>query len=223
MRVDADEKVVTKKDDAGNEYTESITVYAALDDAFTIESNLVALIGFALTPDMRAQSADIYAHIKYGKDLVYTLHAGGLDDVILSDAPFVGEDDFVSPLGAAWRQLVTSEFGKRVHPISGKVRLHGGIDLASPAGTPIRAALDGSVVISNTHHDSYGKYIMLDHGGKVATLYAHCSKLLVAVGDSVQAGDIIAEVGTTGSSTGNHLHFEIRVNGVAQNPRRYLP
>ena len=92
-----------------------------------------------------------------------------------------------------------------------------------PKGTPIRAALTGTVYLVRYSTTGYGYHVMIDHGGGFVTLYAHCSKLLVAEGQQVQAGDIIAEVGSTGRSTGNHLPFEVRINGEKQNPRSYLP
>ena len=83
----------------------------------------------------------------------------------------------------------------------------------------------GNMAIGHVRYSTtgYGYHVMIDHGGGFVTLYAHCSKLLVAEGQQVQAGDIIAEVGSTGRSTGNHLHFEVRINGEKQNPRSYLP
>lgn len=119
--------------------------------------------------------------------------------------------------------MVTSEFGWRKDPFTGKGAGHTGIDLGMPKGTPIRAALTGTVYLVRYSTTGYGYHVMIDHGGGFVTLYAHCSKLLVAEGQQVQAGDIIAEVGSTGRSTGNHLHFEVRINGEKQNPRSYLP
>lgn len=97
------------------------------------------------------------------------------------------------------------------------------MDLAVPTGTPIRAALPGTVTVSKYNAGGYGYYVCIDHGNGLATLYGHCSKLLAKVGQTVQAGDIIALSGSTGRSTGPHLHFEVRVNGERTNPRAYLP
>ncbi len=94
--------------------------------------------------------------------------------------------------------------------------------MAAPAGTPIRAALGGTVVKS-TFHSSYGNYTVIDHGGGLTTGYAHQSQRLVSVGDTVEAGEVIGLVGSTGNSTGAHLHLEVRLNGTLQNPRNYLP
>ena len=97
------------------------------------------------------------------------------------------------------------------------------MDLAVPTGTPIRAALPGTVTASKYNAGGYGYYVMIDHGNGLSTLYGHCSKLLARVGQAVEAGDIIALSGNTGRSTGPHLHFEVRVSGERTDPRYYLP
>ena len=106
---------------------------------------------------------------------------------------------------------------------TGERRGHTGMDLAVPTGTPIRAALPGTVTVSTYNRGGYGYYIMIDHGNGLSTLYGHCSQLLASVGRTVKAGDVIALSGSTGRSTGPHLHFEVRVNGQRTNPRSYLP
>lgn len=116
---------------------------------------------------------------------------------------------------------MSSKYGYRTHPITGAKKLHGGVDLAAPAGSPILAAQSGKVIVA-TYHWSFGNYIIVDHGNGYSTLYAHCSKLLVSRGQKVSQGQQIAKVGTTGSSTGNHLHFEVRINGARTNPMPYI-
>lgn len=111
---------------------------------------------------------------------------------------------------------ITSRFGVRSRDN------HKGIDIGAPKGTPIKAAASGTVVHSGNKNDGYGNYIILSHGNGVQTYYAHCSELLVSKGEEVMQGQVIAKVGSTGISTGNHLHFEIRLNGVAQNPQNYV-
>jgi murein DD-endopeptidase MepM/ murein hydrolase activator NlpD len=108
-----------------------------------------------------------------------------------------------------------------VHPIYGTVRLHAGMDLAAPTGTPVKAAAD-AVVVSAAAHGGYGLAVVLDHGGALATLYGHLSRLLVRPGDVVRRGDRIGLVGSTGASTGPHLHFEVRVSGTPTDPTAYL-
>lgn len=124
----------------------------------------------------------------------------------------------VSPGGMIWpiRGRVTSEYGPRWG------RMHQGIDIANSNGTPIYAAKDGEVIVSGSQ-GGYGQAIVIAHGGGLSTLYAHQSRLAVSEGTVVRQGQLIGYVGSTGNSTGNHVHFETRVNGSAQNPRRYLP
>ena len=116
---------------------------------------------------------------------------------------------------------VTSEFGMRFHPILKVNKLHTGIDIGAAAGTKVLAANSGTVIKAGWNN-SYGNVVMVDHGGGIVTLYAHNSKLLVSEGDVVARGQEIALVGSTGMSTGAHIHFEVRVNGEYQNPRNWL-
>ena len=114
--------------------------------------------------------------------------------------------------------IITSRFGNRESIRSSG---HTGLDIAAPAGTPIKAAADGTVIFSG-YSGGYGYVVKLDNGNGVQTYYGHCSKLYVSSGEKVKAGDVIAAVGSTGNSTGNHLHFEVRVNGTEVNPQNYL-
>lgn len=116
---------------------------------------------------------------------------------------------------------ITSPFGNRVHPITGAVRLHKGVDFGAGAGTPVRAAGGGTVILAQWF-GGYGNAVVIDHGGGLATLYAHQSGLNVSVGQSVATGDTVGWVGSTGLSTGPHLHFETHEFGVAVNPMKYL-
>ncbi|MBC7476022.1 MAG: M23 family metallopeptidase [Candidatus Sericytochromatia bacterium] len=116
---------------------------------------------------------------------------------------------------------VTSYFGYRVHPIFGTRKLHTGIDFGAATGTPIYAASNG-VVINAGWTGGYGKAIIIDHGGGIATLYGHTSQMYVSVGQSVKRGQLIAAIGTTGFSTGPHLHFEVRAGGSPVDPLPYL-
>ncbi|HEX6596828.1 MAG TPA: peptidoglycan DD-metalloendopeptidase family protein [Acidimicrobiales bacterium] len=116
---------------------------------------------------------------------------------------------------------VSSAFGWRIHPIYGSARLHTGVDLSASSGTPIRAAADG-VVASAGWLGGYGNAVVIDHGGGQATLYAHQSSMAVRQGQSVDKGDVIGRVGCTGSCTGPHLHYEVRLNGKPVDPSPYL-
>src|SRR5689334_2192108 len=115
----------------------------------------------------------------------------------------------------------SSNFGWRIDPFSGLNAFHEGIDFMAEEGTVIHAAAGGVVVYADVH-PQYGNMVEVDHGNDLVTRYAHASKLLVKVGDVVLRGSKIAKVGSTGRSTGTHLHFEVRFRGVAQNPARFL-
>jgi murein DD-endopeptidase MepM/ murein hydrolase activator NlpD len=117
--------------------------------------------------------------------------------------------------------LFSSNFGYRIDPFTGHNAFHEGVDFPAEPGTPILAAASGKVVFAGVHPE-YGKLVEIDHGNGLATRYAHASLLLVKPGDVVVAGQRIAGVGSSGRSTGPHLHFEIRQNGIAQNPTRFL-
>ena len=116
---------------------------------------------------------------------------------------------------------ITSPFGNRYHPIYKTNRFHSGIDIGAPAGAKVIAANSGTV-ISASYMQGYGNTIIVDHGGGLATLYAHNTSLVASVGQKVSRGDTIAKVGSTGNSTGPHCHFEVRKNGQAVNPMSYL-
>lgn len=114
-----------------------------------------------------------------------------------------------------------SAFGWRVDPITGQSALHTGLDFQAETGTPILAAA-GGVVVTQEYHPAYGNMVEVDHGNQLVTRYAHASRTLVKRGDIVRRGQKIAEVGTTGRSTGPHLHFEVLVQGVFQDPQKFL-
>jgi murein DD-endopeptidase MepM/ murein hydrolase activator NlpD len=124
---------------------------------------------------------------------------------------------FIYPL----RGQLTSRFGMRTHPIYHITKMHTGIDLSAPSGTPIRASAGGEVVYAGWW-GGYGNVVIIDHGGGISTLYAHCSAIYVRKGQSVSQGEVIAAVGSTGLSTGPHLHFEVRKNGKPVDPLGYL-
>ena len=116
---------------------------------------------------------------------------------------------------------ITSGFGNRAHPLFGGNRFHSGVDFAAPNGTIVKAA-DGGEVVQAGYFGGYGYSVMLYHGGGFATWYAHLSSINVSMGQVVTRGQVIGLVGSTGWTTGSHLHFEVRINGVPQNPLAYL-
>jgi murein DD-endopeptidase MepM/ murein hydrolase activator NlpD len=116
---------------------------------------------------------------------------------------------------------LTSDFGMRWHPVTGGRHAHKGVDLAGPIGTPVHATAD-AVVGKAEWFSSYGLYVALEHGGDIETRYGHMSRLNVYAGQHVHKGDVIGYIGTTGRSTGPHLHYEVRISGVAVNPIPYM-
>lgn len=145
-----------------------------------------------------------------------------LDDLILQEKIKLNlGTGYYYPLPAANR-TITSKFGFRRCPFHGP-ESHTGLDIAAPGGTPISAIQGGVVVTSSYAPSSYGNYVVLSHGSGVTTLYAHMSKRAVKVGDVVSQGQTIGYVGTTGSSNGNHLHIEWKINGVRQDPLGMFP
>jgi len=122
---------------------------------------------------------------------------------------------YICPLTASYR--ITSRYGSRIHPINHVHSFHTGVDMACPTGTPIRAAAGGIVIFAGSG-EVYGHYVVIDHGGKISTLYGHCSRLCVSAGKTVKQGETIAYVGTSGWSTGPHLHFEKKKNGQSISP-----
>lgn len=122
---------------------------------------------------------------------------------------------------------ITSQYGSRLHPIQGIIKNHAGIDIGGSTGNPVYAAADGVIIYSQYNTGGYGNLVMIDHGTnsegvKIVTLYGHGNKLLRNVGESVKQGELIMEMGSTGNSTGPHVHFEVRENGVAVDPKKYL-
>lgn len=122
------------------------------------------------------------------------------------------------PVDTKW---FSSGYGYRIDPFSGQRAFHSGVDFSAQRGTPIKAAA-GGVVVYSARHAEYGNMVEIDHGNDLVSRYAHASKRLVKLGQVVLQGQIIAEVGSTGRSTGPHLHFEIRHKGVAKNPAHFL-
>lgn len=128
----------------------------------------------------------------------------------------------VFPVDRTGTFRVSSRFGRRFHPIIREYRMHNGVDFAKPSGSNIYAVADGRVVYAGVL-GGYGNTVIIAHSSTISTLYAHASKILVSVGQSVKAGQTIALVGATGTATGPHLHFEVRKNGTPVDPMPYLP
>ncbi|TNC26219.1 peptidoglycan DD-metalloendopeptidase family protein [Mumia zhuanghuii] len=133
----------------------------------------------------------------------------------VDDAPLAGS--WTPPVDAP----VSSPYGMRVHPITGELKLHDGTDFAAACGTPVRAVADGRVV-AVTYDPAYGQRVVMDHGGGVETSYNHLARASVRSGAAVRAGAVVGAVGSTGMSTGCHLHFMVRADGAPVDPVRFL-
>lgn len=161
------------------------------------------------------------------------------DDSFDAGVPQTGEDSEARAIFQAWKRLDTgltqslgvsvpsrvpiqnmslsSSYGMRVHPITGKVARHNGIDIPAPHGTPIYATADG-IVGRAQRLGGYGNYVEIEHGNAIQTRYGHMSSYIVRPGQQVKKGEIVGYVGSTGRSTGNHLHYEVRIEGAPVNP-----
>lgn len=189
---------------------------ALMEDDFTEDDAKAAfseIIG-VVTVENKNQN-ELYLNAAGGKDIEFssleTLEGISFENI---DTDFFMElplKDFV----------VTSDFGYRYNPVTGEPGIHTGIDMAADYGVSIYAAADG-VVADADWDNSYGKYVKLLHKDNTISIYAHCSSLCVSEGETVSAGEKIAEVGSTGASTGNHLHFEVRKDNIRVNPRNYI-
>lgn len=181
---------------------------------------VVAIIAFLLI--LKFFAGDLFGKVEE-KHTVYFEDETKVSEPVYKEEKVIGVSNFTSnsfvlPLSGR----ITSDFGIRNDPFDGKKARHEGTDIAAPKGTQIVAAAGGTVSYVGYDDDGYGKYLKITHSDKVMTLYAHCSEILVSKGDSITAGQTIALVGSTGQSTGNHLHFEIRIDGKAVNAMWYL-
>ncbi len=143
------------------------------------------------------------------------------DQAALAEAQRLKYDGGVFAWPAPSYTRISDDYGYRIHPILKVQKFHNGVDMAAPAGSPILAAYNGKVIAAS-YSSSMGNYIMIDHGDSLYTIYMHASALYVSKGDTVVRGQKIAAVGTTGRSTGNHLHFGVRLNGSYVSPWNYL-
>lgn len=147
-------------------------------------------------------------------------------DLLVSDISDADKklDKYMDAIPTMWPVSggrITSYFGGRSDPFEGRSKFHEGLDIAADEGKSIRASADGTVVYAS-YMSGYGNAVIINHGRNLSTLYGHSSRILVKEGQKVKKGDVIAKVGSTGRSTGPHLHFEIRVGGQAVDPQKYL-
>ena len=162
---------------------------------------------------MEQQMADLNAMLSDRSDKLVAL-----ETLLMQDKLSKKLLPSIAPIKSVW---YSSNFGWRIDPFTGKNAMHEGVDYMVPEGTPIYASAGGVVVYADMHPE-YGNMVEIDHGNQIVTRYAHASKLLVKVGQLVRRGQEIGLSGSTGRSTGPHLHFEVRYKGIAQNPVRFL-
>ena len=183
------------------------------------------IISYETDINNKAQAIKEYeAEIKAQEEEIAALEAAIAEDKkkILANSGVVLTYDngsFKFPLASYTR--VSDDYGNRIHPTLGVQQFHNGVDFASPKGTAIYAAYDG-VVVAATYSATMGNYVMIDHGDSLYTIYMHASALYVKKDDIVTRGETIAAVGSTGRSTGNHLHFSVRRDGAYVSPWEYL-
>ena len=179
-------------------------------------------INFAVDPDSPDPKSSVFNASLPLEDRVEKLNSVGsytelnlstLQVYLLAQRAIASATPSLLPI-AGW---ISSPFGYRRHPYDGSFRLHSGVDIAAEPGTPVRATAPGLVIYSG-YREGYGKVVVVNHGYGISTLFAHNSKLFVPSGAKVKRGETIAEVGSTGHSTGPHLHYESRKNGVPVNP-----
>lgn len=188
---------------------------------FTLPGNARQKINNRVVIDVNDKSGKVkqWSHWHDSQDSISKPFSESIDKDFKGGKRFVGNGKaaMIWPVYG----VITSPFGYRVHPIYGRQILHSGMDIGVDYGTPVHAALDG-VVIEAEWISGYGNAVVIDHGNNTTTLYGHNQKLNVKVGQQVKQGDVIAYAGSTGNSTGPHVHFEIRVNGEAVDPALYL-
>ncbi len=169
---------------------------------------------------IKEYEADIAEQNQIIKDLEAAV-AAERQAIYDAEHPKITYDGGVFAWPAPSYKRISDDYGERIHPILGTKQFHNGVDMAAPGGSPILAAYDGEVVAAS-YSSSMGNYIMIDHGNTLYTIYMHASALYVKKGDVVTRGQQIAAVGSTGRSTGNHLHFSVRLNGSYVSPWNYL-
>jgi len=179
--------------------------------------NIENLTGKSFSENHRNNVGELYYNQKYGSsksDENYEVDNSEIDN---------STGQYGSPfIGINWRNYITSEYGMRKNPTGIGEKMHTGLDIGMPKGTPINAVDGGVVLYAKRDITGYGYHLAIEHASGIVTLYAHCSELLISPGQKVAKGEVIAKVGTTGNSTGNHLHIEFLVNGKQQNPIKFL-
>lgn len=215
------EEARTTVDEAGEETTETVTITETVLE-ITIQhkapQEMAAALGFTARQNEQLALLSDPLDQALWMELLGGYVSGGGQILTPGNVP-AGSGPFQWPLPEAFR--ITSGFGERTDPFTGESNFHNGTDIAAPAGTPILAAADGSVTLANGTDPwggGYGYYVKISHDATFDTLYAHCSAICVTPGQNVRQGEVIGYVGSTGESTGNHLHFEVWADGIRKDP-----
>ena len=203
-RAEAD-KLLTELIAKGEEFE------ALIDESEDLQSDLMKQIA-QKEKDLKAQEYKVWL-----ATYVPTTKPSGTDTTPSTQAP--SSSGWIKPLKS---YTLTSAFGMRVHPISGVYKMHEGVDLSAPQGTPIYAAKSGKVTTTSYQAGGAGYYVSINHGDGFSSIYMHMTHYIVKPGDYVNAGQVIGYVGSTGGSTGPHLHFGISYNGTYVNPMNYI-
>ena len=203
----ADDARATAADEAQKLQQLAAQQQAARDAAANAEAQENAAVG-----TLRSQQQQLESDLQAESDRIGQLARDGG-----GGAP-MGNGTFIAPVNAP----ITSPFGYRTDPVTGAQAFHAGLDYGASCGTPIRAAGTGVVISAGFNSGGYGNMTLINHGGGMSTLYGHQSSIIVSAGQNVSQGQVIGYVGSTGKSTGCHLHFEVRVNGNPVDPRGYL-
>lgn len=215
LTVEHEEEIIATDED-GNEVTEWVTMSETILEikvSHKTTAEMAATYGFTVRQNEQLALLSDPQYDALWMELLGGYVSGG-GQIIDPDTDWVGTGIFAWPLPQSF--TITSPFGYRQDPFTGEMSYHGGTDIAAPQSTPILAAADGTVTVANGTDPwggSYGYHVKIDHGGGMETLYAHCSAIAVTVGQRVRQREVIGYVGTTGNSTGNHLHFEVWLNG----------
>ena len=224
-KTETQERTVTTIDADGKEVeTTEMATITTLVITLTHKSadDMAAKYGFSakqkenLHELLSPQYANLWAQLLGG-------YIAGSGNILMPDSSHIPKDIFSWPMGEGFS--ITSTFGYRKDPLTSETKYHSGIDIGAPSGTPILAAADGTVTIANSTDSwggGYGYHVKVQHNATYSTFYAHCSQIAVANGQEVKKGQVIAYVGSTGRSTGAHLHFEVYKDGVRANPLGYF-
>ncbi len=207
-RVVAETTITTDEDGHSIKTTTYVTKKVLVVTIAQLNANQIADV-YRMNDEQKAQINELLSE-EY--DALWSDLIGSNGMIINPNTSYIGTGIFAWPLDGDY--TITSPFGTRSDPFTGQIKTHGGTDIAAPMGTPLLAAADGTVVTASYDDDGYGFYVKIKHNDTYTTLYGHCSVLHVTAGQTVKQGQMIAEVGSTGYSTGPHVHYEIIQNGV---------